>query len=65
MHKAGCEEIAFAIRTFPIVSCVTVEVRNPHPYASANQIALYKGREIKRKKWCFLYYERNNIWAYA
>ena len=47
MHKAGCEEIAFAIRTFVIVSCVTVEVRNPHPYASANQIALYKGREIK------------------
>ena len=32
---------------------------------SANQIALYKGREIKRKKWCFLFYERKNIWGYA
>ena len=46
MHKAGCEEIAFAIRTFVILNYVTVEVRNPHPYATANQIALYKGREI-------------------
>ena len=51
----GCEEIAFAIRTFVILNCVTVEVRNPHPYAfSQSNCFIYRAQNRAKKMVFFI-----------
>ena len=51
-------EIAFAIRTFVISYCFTVEVAYAHPYAFSQSHCFIKKARNQAKKMGFLYYKR-------